>query len=140
MFGFTVSSPFGGLLTLLTITCLAAAAVGGVPVQRKATDILPPETFRDKTGHPLDGKIRAFLEHQASVSDFSETGLTGKDYLRIINGQVRFFRGCQDESGAIIDPVEKIEWQYSTPRAMPCPLRCLQPQGTAAILSCWQPA
>lgn len=114
MLGHPVSSPFVGLLAVLAVMCLAGS-VGGAPVGRRAADILPAQSLRDKTAHPLDGRIRAFLERQASVSDLGDTGLIGKDYLRIISGQVRFFRGCQDDSGAIIDPVEKIEWQYSTP-------------------------
>ncbi len=46
---------------------------------------------------------------------FQQTGLARQDYLKIIQGNVDYFRNFQDEQGAIIDPYKKIEWQYSTP-------------------------
>ncbi len=65
--------------------------------------------------HPLYAKIRAFLENQGKNCSFEITGLSKYDYLRIINGQIQKFRYYQDSLGAIIDPVQKKEWQYSTP-------------------------
>ena len=44
-----------------------------------------------------------------------DSGLSSRDYLAVIDRQVAAFRSCQIASGVIIDPVEKIEWQYSTP-------------------------
>jgi hypothetical protein len=43
------------------------------------------------------------------------TGLSRDEYLRLIDGIVTFFAAFQDERGAIIDPYEKKERQYSTP-------------------------
>jgi len=43
------------------------------------------------------------------------TGLSRDDYLGIIDGVTRFFVAHQDQRGAIIDPYEKKERQYSTP-------------------------
>jgi hypothetical protein len=84
-------------------------------VRRKAENILPGNALAAATGHPLDSKLRAFLDRQSSFGNFKDTGLKADDYLRIINSQVAVFRRCQDSSGLIFDPVIKIEWQYSTP-------------------------
>ena len=43
------------------------------------------------------------------------TGLSRDEYVRLIDGITTFFATCQDERGAIIDPYEKRERQYSTP-------------------------
>lgn len=80
----------------------------------RASSILPHGALKDPSGHPLAGLIQSFLRNQASVN-IEPTGITARDYLRIISGQVRAFRKWQDKNGAIIDPVQKIEWQYSTP-------------------------
>ena len=97
---------------LIAATCLAAS---GATVHRETADILPPAALHGPTDHPLDAKMSTFLQRQREFSGFNDSGITGKDYLRIIDGEVGFFRKCQDATGAIIDPVEKIEWQYSTP-------------------------
>jgi hypothetical protein len=97
---------------LIASVCLAAS---GATVHRETADILPPCALRSDTGHPFDSEMTAFLQRQKEAPGFAESGITGKDYLRIIDGEVGFFRKCQDATGAIIDPVEKIEWQYSTP-------------------------
>lgn len=46
---------------------------------------------------------------------FQPTGLKRDDYLKLIAGQVDFWKGHQDAEGAIIDPYRKVEFQYSTP-------------------------
>jgi hypothetical protein len=43
------------------------------------------------------------------------TGLARADYLGVIDGIARVFVECQDARGAVIDPFEKTERQYSTP-------------------------
>ena len=43
------------------------------------------------------------------------TGLSRDEYVRLIDGIATFFATFQDERGAIIDPYEKRERQYSTP-------------------------
>lgn len=94
-----------------------ATRPSGATVRRVAVEILPPAALAAETGHPLEKTIRAFMETQnrPPAPGVHETGLTDRDYLKVIDGQVAVFRRCQDASGAIIDPVEKIEWQYSTP-------------------------
>ena len=93
----------------------ASAAAPNVTCRRRAADILPPVVLLDRTSHPLQRHMRRFLENQTHAHSFADTGLTSRDYLAVIEGQVAAFRSCQIESGVIIDPVEKIEWQYSTP-------------------------
>jgi hypothetical protein len=78
--------------------------------------ILPEDVTKlDSNLHPFYGKIQTFLENQGKNRSFETTGLSKSDYLKIINGQVEYFFHYQDSRGAIIDPVEKIEFQYSTP-------------------------
>lgn len=48
-------------------------------------------------------------------SSFAATGLTRSDYLRIITGEIDFWKTKQNASGAIIDPYAGSEVQYSTP-------------------------
>jgi hypothetical protein len=90
-------------------------AAAAPQIHRPAADILPAAALAAVTDHPLDKQIGAFLKNQSRLKGFQETHLKAEDYLRVINGEVAVFRRCQDASGAIIDPVMKIEWQYSTP-------------------------
>jgi hypothetical protein len=64
--------------------------------------------------HPAAGQLEQVFSAVNSVA-FAETGLTRRDYLRLIEGNVDYFRRHQDQTGAIIDPVSKGERQYSTP-------------------------
>jgi hypothetical protein len=115
----TLSSHVGGLLAILLVAVFicASAGNGASPGRsfRETADILPPSALGIRTDHPLDARMTAFLDRQRTLQGFQDTGLTGKDYLRLISRQVAVFRRCQDPSGIIIDPVQKIEWQYSTP-------------------------
>lgn len=43
------------------------------------------------------------------------SGLNRNDYLRIITGEVDFWKNSQNANGAIIDPQRNREFQYSTP-------------------------
>ncbi len=43
------------------------------------------------------------------------TGLSRADYLKLISGEVDFWRQRQSADGAIIDPHRRAEFQYSTP-------------------------
>jgi hypothetical protein len=95
------------LVAILIVLLFGASAAGDS--LRPAADIMPP-----KTSHPLDKQIGRFMKDQATF-ELKDSGLTSRDYLNIIDGEVAYFRKCQDANGAIIDPVEKIEWQYSTP-------------------------
>lgn len=65
--------------------------------------------------HPLSEKINRFLTLDNQPLDFKASGLDKKDYLKIIEGQVRAMKPYQDPDGRIIDPVENEEKYYSTP-------------------------
>ena len=92
----------------------------GADRAESSTIVIPPAaTAGDQlaaTSHPLSDRINAFLSNQQAAKEaFRPTGLTRKDYLGVIDGQVRAMRRYQDEDGRIIDPVEKIEKYYATP-------------------------
>jgi hypothetical protein len=57
----------------------------------------------------------AQMPKPANSPGWSETGITRADYLPLISGNVDFFKQHQNAEGAIIDPYEKKERQYSTP-------------------------
>jgi hypothetical protein len=46
---------------------------------------------------------------------FRRAGLTRDDYLNRVEGVVRAMVKLQDSTGALIDPVRTVEWQYGTP-------------------------
>jgi hypothetical protein len=48
-------------------------------------------------------------------ADFKPTGIIRADYLKLIAGNVDFFKQYQNADGAIIDPISRGERQYSTP-------------------------
>ncbi|MDQ3440163.1 MAG: glycoside hydrolase family 88 protein, partial [Planctomycetota bacterium] len=65
---------------------------------------------------PIAAHVKRFRDHVATRrADLAATGLTRADYLKLIAGNVDFFKQHQDERGAIIDPYRKAEFQYSTP-------------------------
>ncbi len=65
---------------------------------------------------PLAEKLRLFLDNQKEArTSFKESRIRKGDYLRIAEGIVKFFAAHQDARGAIIDPYEGKERQYSTP-------------------------
>ena len=60
--------------------------------------------------------VKQFRERVARTRrDLDETRLKRADYLKLIAGNVDFFKSHQDERGAIIDPYRKAEFQYATP-------------------------
>lgn len=67
--------------------------------------------------HPAGQTLtRLYADPNAPVpADFKPTGLTRNDYLKLIAGNVDFWKQHQNPDGAIIDPYEKAERQYSTP-------------------------
>ena len=67
------------------------------------------------SAHPLSEKINQFLSVSHQTLDFKASGLDKKDYLKIIEGQVRAMKPYQDQEGRIIDPVENEEKYYTTP-------------------------
>jgi hypothetical protein len=99
-----------GLVSWMAQPAFARQAKSG-DVRRLAANILP-----EKRSHPLDAKIESFLKQQRKTRDVRKLSVqSANDYLRLINGQVAVFRQYQATNGAIIDPQQNIEWQYSTP-------------------------
>ena len=83
---------------------------------RDINNILLAEQNIREDNPQLGQLVETFLKNQKRVVDFQSSGLDNNEYLRLIECQVRAFASCQDKvTGAIIDPVYKIEWQYSTP-------------------------
>lgn len=96
-------------LLLQTMTCPASP-------MRKAAVILTDKMKIEQSDHPYAENINRFLKNQERFKSIKPTGFSNKDYLVQIASQVKAFYPYQDKkTGAIIDPVYKIEWQYSTP-------------------------
>src|SRR4028118_614481 len=71
------------------------------------------QIFQNDPTKPL---LETFRQASARTSrDFRPTGLSRQNYLKLVTGQVDFWKTHQDASGAIIDPYKKEEIQYSTP-------------------------
>ena len=64
---------------------------------------------------PIAPYVARFRAEIAKGPKVKSTGLTRGDYLKVIAGNVDYFKTLQDANGAIIDPHKKAEWQYSTP-------------------------
>lgn len=101
---------------LIAVLCFCSAESAFPASQRKMADILsgvlPGTPLSLKAGE----QVAAFLSNQLTPCNFIASGISNSDYLRQIERQVRAFYPCQQvETGAIIDPVYHIEWQYSTP-------------------------
>ncbi len=82
-----------------------------------AYDEPPGDWVKNRLGdYPLAAHVARFREQQRNPARaFRRTGLDRREYLRLTDGIVRFFATYQNERGAIIDPYEKRERQYSTP-------------------------
>ena len=74
--------------------------------------------------HPAADQLKQLFPQPAAAlpEDFAPTGLTKKDYLRLVAGNVDFWKQHQDDAGAILDFNEANEKhpkgqerQYSTP-------------------------
>ncbi|RYX85260.1 hypothetical protein EON83_06600 [bacterium] len=59
--------------------------------------------------------LLAQFRKAAAPKDFKASQLSRADYLKIIAGEVDFWKTKQNADGAIIDPYRNEEWQYSTP-------------------------
>jgi hypothetical protein len=84
------------------------AAVGPALVARSSWNAVEP--------FPSTPLVAPFLRALgANAAPAAPTGLSRDGYLQLIDGIVRFFAAHQDARGAIIDPYERRERQYSTP-------------------------
>jgi hypothetical protein len=74
----------------------------------------PVLTWDDPTINLLAGHRHRLASDEKR--SFQPTGLGRGDYLTLIAGEIDFWKTQQDtETGAIIDPYRKAEFQYSTP-------------------------
>jgi hypothetical protein len=91
-----------------------AAGVAGVSLGPRLN---AAGAVQDRVGEfPLTRQVAQFREDQARrAGPSAPTGVTRDEYLRVIGGIVRFFAVHQDARGAIVDPYEHAEKQYSTP-------------------------
>lgn len=65
--------------------------------------------------HPAAGALAQISSSQEADQRFRGTGITGRDYLKLIADIVGYFIQHQNHAGAIIDPFVGAEKQYSTP-------------------------
>ena len=95
------------------LSAVAGSAVAaGVAARAQADDAALARFGAFPLAHLVD-RLRTAVGRRDE--GWRPTGLGRDEYLRIIQGIVRFFAPLQDERGAIIDPHEKTERQYSTP-------------------------
>jgi hypothetical protein len=95
-----------------------SVAPGGLRVCRISPASETMATLPPLEPFPATPLVQPFLRALANSSSSSApapTGLTRDNYLSLIDGIVRCFSACQDGRGAIIDPYEQRERQYSTP-------------------------
>lgn len=103
-------------LFILLSSLLIQSSLFATSSLRKVVNILPAQAETIYANHPYGDRIISFLKNQTKCIGFTATGFDNKEYLVQIERQVRAFYPYQNkETGAIIDPVYKIEWQYSTP-------------------------
>lgn len=83
----------------------------------RSKSILSPSAWdhRSTWPNPVQPLFEQFRKDLRKVKRFTRTGLTQQDYLKVIEGNVEYFKQHLDETGAIIDPYKKEEYQYSTP-------------------------
>jgi len=65
--------------------------------------------------HPAAAALGRLFPEPEDLLKVTPTGRTRRDYLGVVAGIVDFFKRHQNGSGAIVDPFEKRERQYSTP-------------------------
>ncbi|MBN1903410.1 hypothetical protein JW926_18975 [Candidatus Sumerlaeota bacterium] len=85
--------------------------------ERKKVKIAVQDTWEDVAhwDDPIAPYVKKFRANLSTISTLEPTGLSRNDYLKVIEGNVDYFKTLQDESGAIIDPHRNVEYQYSTP-------------------------
>ncbi|MBW3637073.1 MAG: hypothetical protein KY445_11530 [Armatimonadetes bacterium] len=76
-----------------------------------------PSTDAAFNDHPAASILSRMFPAQALPlpAGWQATALTRADYLPLVAGNVDFFKTHQNAAGAIVDPYEKKERQYSTP-------------------------
>jgi hypothetical protein len=87
--------------------------------QTGAADAPPGDADGSPADHAAVPDVRVPVakvqDFHLTARPFHPTGLTRNDYLTRVEGVVRAMVKFQDATGALIDPVRKVEWQYGTP-------------------------
>ncbi len=108
------------------------AAFAQVPAQPIATNATPGTTMNNRaqktsltwneavSNHPAEAALRRLFPAvptpvASAPRGWKSTGLKRADYFKLIAGNVDFWKRHLNTEGAIIDPYEKRERQYSTP-------------------------
>ena len=66
--------------------------------------------------HPASSALKQVIEDAKPPSnDWQVSEVRRENYLECVAGEVDFWKAHQNDSGAIVDPFEKAERQYSTP-------------------------
>jgi hypothetical protein len=107
----TDSSPKGTSITLSSIHVAGTNRKRGLPPPNSEDPYGFVATLPDLIAPYVD----QFRENVKTAAQIKNTGLHRSDYLRLITGNVDFWKQYQNADGAIIDPYMKKEWQYSTP-------------------------
>jgi hypothetical protein len=103
------------------MTCTRRDFLSSVAASAAAAGIGPLFPLEDDTSRrlgefPLAPIVARFRADQSLQGvGFKPTRLVRDEYLRLIHGIAGFFAQLQDERGAILDPYDKKERQYSTP-------------------------
>ena len=105
------------LLAPLALLAASARAADPTPATRTT---MTTTTTADAWSAVCNGPdptapLLAQFRRDARGREVLATGLRRADYLRLIAGNVDFWKSHQDAHGAIIDPDRGEEWQYSTP-------------------------
>lgn len=111
----TLASPTNNwVLNALSLEPVAAPET--TAIARQAFRREYRSTWADVASWPDPTKpLLARFREQSARAAITPTGRSRADYLKLIAGNVDFFKRHQNADGAIIDPHRKVEWQYSTP-------------------------
>jgi hypothetical protein len=106
------------------VNALVLASAMSPEAVRVVTEKVPPPEPKSAWGpvlswpDPTAELLAGHRKRAATVTpkSFKPTDRKRADYLKLIAGEIDFWKTQQNkETGAIIDPYRKIEWQYSTP-------------------------
>jgi hypothetical protein len=92
-----------------------ANAMSAPKIERETVAIAVKNTWPNIAEYPDPTKELLQKFNPVAPANWKPTGLTRADYLKLIAGNVDFWKTQQNADGAIIDPYLKTEWQYSTP-------------------------
>ncbi len=126
-----------GLLCAGLISTTWAAPAQKSPLAAPVSPAMNSQlTFGNGLSHPAAPILnRMFPPRPVSApSGWQSTRMTRADYLPLVAGNVDFWKQYQNAAGAIIDPYEKKERQYSTPAFAQAAATLVQYAGRADLL------